>query len=189
MLATICEKMALSDPWFQYRYNPKDRLYFADGTTVRYRADGTVEQIEEYRDLLTEVVYRRCRHVISENNRVLRMVEALKRGDVREIPQLMRESHESLRDDFEVSCRELDLMVEIASAKRGVLGSRMTGGGFGGCTINLVESSAAKEFQERVGAEYEIKTGLRPDILICEASQGVEAVDPKGSEDRSALLQ
>jgi galactokinase len=156
---------------------------------MRALRDVTAEQLEQHRSLLPEVVYRRCRHVISENNRVLCMVEALKRGDVREIPQLMRESHESLRDDFEVSCRELDLMVEIASAKRGVLGARITGGGFGGCTINLIESSAAKEFQERVGAEYEATSGLRPDILICEPSQGVETADLNGSEDRSALLQ
>jgi len=96
----------------------------------------------------------------------------------------MRESHESLRDDFEVSCRELDLMVEIASAKRGVLGARMTGGGFGGCTVNLVEASEAKEFQQDVAEDYLARTGLSPDILICEASQGVAKMDPRGNEDR-----
>ena len=156
---------------------------------IRALRDVTAEQLEGNRSLLTDVVYRRCRHVISENDRVLRTVEALKRGDVRGISQLLRKSHESLRDDFEVSCRELNLMVEIASAKTGVLGSRMTGGGFGGCTVNLVEASEAKEFQERVAEEYEAKTGLRPEILVCRASEGVEVVDPKGSEDRPALIQ
>ncbi len=156
---------------------------------IRALRDVTAEQLEGNRSLLTDVVYRRCRHVISENDRVLRTVEALKRGDVRGISQLLRKSHESLRDDFEVSCRELNLMVEIASAKTGVLGSRMTGGGFGGCTVNLVEASEAKEFQERVAEEYEAKTGLRPEILVCKASEGVGVVDPKGSEDRPALIQ
>jgi len=155
---------------------------------IRALRDVTAEQLEEKRSLLTEVVYRRCRHVISENDRVLRTVEALKRGDIRGIAQLMRESHESLRDDFQVSCRELDLMVEIASEKRGVLGARMTGGGFGGCTVNLVEASEAEEFRENVRTEYEGKTGLRPDILICEASEGVGIVDPKVNKDRTTLI-
>jgi galactokinase len=156
---------------------------------IRALRDVTAEQLEENRSLLTDVVYRRCRHVISENDRVLRTVEPLKRGDVRGISQLLRKSHESLRDDFEVSCRELNLMVEIAAAKTGVLGSRMTGGGFGGCTVNLVEASEAKEFQERVAEEYEAKTGLRPEILVCKASEGAGAVDPEGSGDRPALIQ
>jgi galactokinase len=156
---------------------------------IRALRDVTAEQLERNRSLLSDVVFRRCRHVISENDRVQRTVEALKRGDVRGISQLLRKSHESLRDDFEVSCRELDLMVEIASVKRGVLGSRMTGGGFGGCTVNLVEASEAKEFQERVAEEYGAKTGLRPEILVCTASEGVGAVDGNGSEVRSTLPQ
>jgi galactokinase len=156
---------------------------------IRALRDVTAEQLEANRSLLTEVVYRRCRHVISENDRVLRTVEALKAGDIQKIAQLMKESHESLRNDFEVSCRELDLMVEIASVKRGVWGSRMTGGGFGGCTVNLVEAGEAKEFQQRVAEEYHARTGLRPDILICEASEGVGVVDPEKSEDRLPWIQ
>ena len=151
---------------------------------IRALRDVTTAQLDANRSLLTEVVYRRCRHVISENDRVLRMADALKSGEIRGIARLMRESHESLRDDFEVSCRELDLMVEIASAKRGVLGARMTGGGFGGCTVNLVEASEAKEFQQDVAEDYLARTGLSPDILICEASQGVAKMDPRGNEDR-----
>lgn len=156
---------------------------------IRALRDVTSVQLEENRGLLTDVVYRRCRHVISENERVLRTVEGLESGDTSGISQLLRMSHESLRDDFEVSCRELDLMVEIASVQCGVHGARMTGGGFGGCTINLVEADAAKEFQERVGIEYEAKTGLRSEIHICEASEGAEAVGPRGIEIRSNLLQ
>jgi galactokinase len=148
--------------------------------------DVTCEQLEENRARLTNVVYRRCRHIVSENDRVLRMVERLKSGDILGISRLMRESHQSLRDDFEVSCPELDLMVEIASAKPGVYGARMTGGGFGGCTINLVEASKAKAFRESVGVEYDSKTGLRPEIHICEPSQGAQAMDPTEHSVRSA---
>jgi len=151
--------------------------------------DVTCEQLEENRARLTDVVYRRCRHIVSENHRVLRMVERLKSGDILGISRLMRQSHQSLRNDFEVSCPELDLMVEIASAKPGVYGARMTGGGFGGCTINLVEASKAKAFLESVGAEYESKTGLRPEIYICEASQGAQAMDPKQETIRSAAVR
>src|SRR5579864_4750932 len=93
----------------------------------------------------------------------------------------MEASHKSLREDYEVSCDELDIMVEIASKQRGVYGARMTGGGFGGCTINLVADKDSEEFRRAVGAEYEKKTGLRPDIYICEASQGAEALDLSGT--------
>jgi len=89
----------------------------------------------------------------------------------------MAASHKSLRDDYEVSCRELDVMVEIAGRQRGVYGARMTGGGFGGCTINFVDVDQAAEFQRRVSDEYETTIGLRPDIYICEASQGAELVE------------
>jgi len=87
---------------------------------------------------------------------------------------LMAASHQSMRDDYEISCRELDTMVEIAARQRGVYGARMTGGGFGGCTINFVGRGARREFQRRVSAEYESAIGLHPDIYICEASQGAE---------------
>jgi len=89
----------------------------------------------------------------------------------------MAASHESMRDDYEISCRELDVMVEIAERQQGVYGARMTGGGFGGCTINFVDAENAGAFQSRVSVEYEAATGLRPDIYICEASQGAELVE------------
>ncbi len=89
----------------------------------------------------------------------------------------MADSHQSLRDDFEVSCRELDVMVEVASRQKGILGARMTGGGFGGCTINLVEATESAEFRKQVAAGYASVIGLQPDIYICEASQGAEAID------------
>jgi galactokinase len=126
--------------------------------------------------LLQEVVYRRSRHVISENARVLAVREALERGDPESFGRLMRESHRSLREDYEVSSAELDLLVEIAGGITGVYGSRMTGGGFGGCTISLVRSSAVEEFQSAIARGYERATGRKPDIYIVRASDGVREV-------------
>ena len=124
---------------------------------------------------MPEPISRRARHVVTENARVLESVKALKHGDINKFGQLMKASHNSLRDDYEVSCRELDVMVEIASRQRGVYGARMTGGGFGGCTVNLVDAADASEFKRRVSAEYASATNRQPDIYICEASQGAEA--------------
>jgi galactokinase len=119
-------------------------------------------------------VFARCRHVITENARVKSAVEAFGRGDLKTLGPLMQDSHRSLRDDYEVSCKELDLMVEIATAQAGLIGARMTGGGFGGCTINLVESAAVSDFKRRVAEEYSTKTGLTPEIYVSPASEGAQ---------------
>jgi len=104
-------------------------------------------------------------------------VRAFESGDLRVLGQLMRESHRSLRDDYEVSCKELDQLVETAAAQPGVIGARMTGGGFGGCTINVVESAAVEAFQQTVAAEYLAQTGLKPEIYVSAASDGVQQVE------------
>ena len=143
---------------------------------IRALRDVTLEQLEEHRHRLTDILYKRCRHVLTENLRVRNAVQAFETGEIGKIGKLMVESHSSLQNDYEVSCRELDIMVEISSRQRGVYGARMTGGGFGGCTINLVDAADAMEFQRRVAAEYESETNRRPDIYICAASQGVEAI-------------
>jgi len=147
---------------------------------IRALRDVTLTQLEEHRGRLTDVVYRRCRHVISENDRVLEAAQFLKEGNARELERLLADSHQSLRDDYGVSCAELDTMVEIASRQPGVYGARMTGGGFGGCTINLVDASEAAQFRSHVAEEYERKTGLKPEIYVCEASQGAEVVERGG---------
>lgn len=139
---------------------------------VRALRDVSLAQLNEYRDLLTPLLYRRCRHVISENHRVLRFADALETGNLHSLGSLMANSHASLRDDYQVSCRELDVMVEIAAGQKGVYGARMTGGGFGGCTINLVDSAHAAEFTTQVAAEYFAATGIHPEIYICSASEG-----------------
>jgi galactokinase len=100
----------------------------------------------------------------------------LRTGNLATLGMLMAESHQSLRDDYEVSCAELDQMVEVASAQPGVIGSRMTGGGFGGCTISLVTSHAAEAFQRVVAEEYEARTGIHADVYVLKATAGVHAV-------------
>jgi galactokinase len=138
--------------------------------------DVTPHQLDQHKSLLPEVIYRRCRHVVTENERVQRAADALLNGDLPTLGQLMGESHRSLRDDYQVSCDELDTMVEIARAQPGVIGARMTGGGFGGCTINLVHAEAAEKFKISVAAEYEKRTHIRPDIYVVSATEGVHAV-------------
>jgi galactokinase len=144
---------------------------------LRSLRDVTMEQLTQHRGVLSDTLYRRCRHVITENERVRKVAELFERGTTDGLRDLMAASHKSMRDDYEVSCRELDAMVEIAGRQRGVYGARMTGGGFGGCTINFVDVENATEFQRHVSAEYESAIGLRPDIYICEASQGAELVE------------
>ena len=144
---------------------------------IRSLRDVSFEQLNQNRSLLSDTLYRRCRHIISENARVLEVAEIFQRGRVDGLREVMAASHESMRDDYEISCRELDVMVEIAGRQRGVYGARMTGGGFGGCTINLVDAEHAGEFRARVAADYEAAMALRPDIYICEASQGAELVE------------
>jgi len=134
--------------------------------------DVNVEQLEQFGRDLPEVIYRRCRHVVTENARVLAAAEALERGELDRFGSLMAESHASLRDDYEVSSRELDVMVQLASEVAGVYGARMTGGGFGGCTINLVDVDRVEVFQRAVAEGYEQIIGLEPEIYICEASNG-----------------
>jgi len=122
---------------------------------------------------LDEVVRKRCRHVVSENQRVLDAVDAARSGDLARLGSLMRASHLSLRDDYQVSCPELDAMVEAAWRQEGVLGARMTGAGFGGCTVNLVERGAVPSFLQNVPVAYEQATGLTPQIHVCAAEEGV----------------
>ncbi len=144
---------------------------------IRALRDVTLAQLEAHRGILNPQVFSRCYHVITENKRVTKTVEALNRSDIKALAPLMQESHRSLRDAYQVSCKELDLMVEIAVAQRGVLGSRMTGGGFGGCTVNLVEAPAVNEFKQNVTAQYASKTGATPEIYVTAAAGGAQAVD------------
>ena len=147
---------------------------------IRALRDVSVAELEKRRDVLTSTMYKRCRHVITENDRVLKAASALRSGSTQLLGSLMAESHRSLRDDFEVSCFELDLMVEFALQQKGIRGARMTGAGFGGCTVNLVDAAYATQFQNRVAKAYHSATGLQPNIYICEPSDGAQVVRAVG---------
>jgi len=140
---------------------------------IRALRDVDVDDFNPYADALPETIRRRCNHVITENARTIAAVEALECGALVQFGKLMYASHESLRLDYEVSCRELDLLIEIASRCDGVFGARMTGGGFGGCTVNLVASDFIEKLITTISREYEEKTGVRPDCYVCRASAGV----------------
>ncbi len=133
-------------------------------------------QLDAHRTLLPPAIYKRCRHVIGENARVVAAAGALEKGDLPSFGKYMAESHISLRDDYEVSCAELDAMVELAGQMKSVYGARMTGGGFGGCTVNLVNSAEVTQFQERVADSYRKATGLSPEIFVSGAAEGASEV-------------
>jgi len=143
---------------------------------VQALRDVSSKQLEQHRNILPPIIYRRCRHVVTENERVLGAADALEGSDLSRLGELMNESHRSLRDNYEVSCRELDLMVELAWKCEGVYGARMTGGGFGGCTVNVVTREHVGNFKKQVAAGYEGETGLKPEIYVCSAVKGAEEV-------------
>jgi len=125
---------------------------------------------------LPEPIGRRVRHVVTENDRVLRAVDAMARGDAAAVGALLYASHASLRDDYEVSCPELDLLVEATGDMDFVLGARMTGGGFGGCTVNLLRAEAFDDFRAAMAQRYRAATGRDADIIRCVPSDGVREI-------------
>ncbi len=143
---------------------------------VRALRDVTPDMFEKRAAELPETTRRRCRHVVYEDQRVLDSVAALRRGDLAAFGELMYRSHVSLRDDYQVSCKQLDIMVEAARRVDGVLGARMTGAGFGGCTVNLVKTEAAESFKRQVAADYMEATNLHPAIYVCAAEDGARVL-------------
>ncbi len=134
--------------------------------------DVSFEQLEMYRSLLPPVVYQRCKHVITEDERVIKAVSVLQRGDITQFGNLLNQSHESLRADYEVSCSELDHLVEIARQVDNTAGSRMTGAGFGGCTISIVPESVLEKFNTTILEEYAKRTGIIAGIYVSKAEDG-----------------
>jgi len=139
---------------------------------IKALRDVSIDELEKYRSDLSDIVYRRCRHVITENERTLLAAEAFKKGEMTYAGRLMFESHRSLRDDYEVSCPELDTLVEMAADTDGVYGARMTGGGFGGCTINIIERNAFERFTKRTRERYSEKYGKEPEIYAFRTADG-----------------
>jgi galactokinase len=138
--------------------------------------DVSVKQFEARAQALDEVTRMRVRHVVTEDERTMRAVEAMRRGDPVELGRMMNASHASLRDDFEVSSSELDAMARCARGIEGCYGARMTGAGFGGCAVALVEMEAAGPFAEAVTACYEDVTGISPRVYVCTATDGAQVV-------------
>lgn len=135
--------------------------------------DLSEEQFEQYKTAIKdEVRVRRAKHAVYENQRTIRAVDALKKNDLALFGRLMNESHVSLRDDYQVSCDEIDVLVEEAWKVPGVIGSRITGGGFGGCTVSIVKDEAVEEFQEKVGAAYRERVGKEADFYVVEIGDG-----------------
>lgn len=135
--------------------------------------DASLEDLLAKKALMSEVVYRRALHVITENSRTLDAAEALRHGDLTTLSQLMMQSHHSMRDDFEITVKEVDSLVEIVKSVIGDRGGvRMTGGGFGGCVVALVTPDLVDKVVDSVKAQYEAKTGLKETIYVCSASQG-----------------
>jgi galactokinase len=178
----ICNTMVKHDlasgEYNQRRAECEEAVQRLDKTLpgIRSLRDVTPQQLERHRGSLSEIIYKRVLHVVTENARVLDAAEALRTRDVERVGKRMVESHRSLRDLYEVSCAELDMMVDQASRQEGVYGARMTGGGFGGSTINLVKARFADPFAENVARGYEKETGIVPQIHICEPAEGAASV-------------
>jgi galactokinase len=165
----------------QRRADCEEGVRFLQGSLPQIRALRDIDtfQLTRFGAEMPRRAYRRCYHVVTENARVLEAAEALRQLDLDSFGQLMVESHGSLRDDYEVSCPELDLMVECALECRGVYGARMTGGGFGGCTVNLVQAGAIDAFKTKVARRYESATGRAPAIYVCTAGDGAGPALPE----------
>ena len=143
---------------------------------IRALRDVTPEALEANRRLLPDLIYRRCRHIVTENARVLEAERALIAGDFAACGAAMNASHASMRDDFEITCPEVDFLAELAQATLGVYGSRMTGGGFGGCTVSLVEAAAVDRVSQILIDGYRVGCGRDAEVYVCSPSDGARLV-------------
>jgi galactokinase len=143
---------------------------------IRALRDVSPELLDQHARDLPATIWKRCNHVVRENQRTLDAARALADGDLGRVQELMRESHRSLRDLYEVSCRELDIMLEAAESLPGFCGGRMTGGGFGGCTANLVRRENTQEFAAQVSERYRHATGITAQVYTCSAEDGAQAL-------------
>ena len=143
---------------------------------IKLLRDATVDDLRKWGHEMRPEVLKRCRHIITENNRTVAAADALEAGDLKALGRLMYEAHASYRDDFEASCPEADILVNLAEKEPGCIGARLTGGGFGGCTVNLVENDNAKSFSLHLRDGYRKATSIEADIYLCHASAGVHQV-------------
>lgn len=139
---------------------------------IKLLRDATVDDLKRWGHEMRPDVLKRCRHIITENNRTVAAADALEVSDLKTLGRLMYEAHASYRDDFEASCPEADILVDLAAKETGCIGARLTGGGFGGCTVNLVENARAEAFSANLREGYRQATGIAADIYLCHASAG-----------------
>lgn len=144
---------------------------------IRNLRDVSMELLVEHKSEFDPVVFRRCKFVLEENDRVLKACEDLSKEDLRSFGQHMFESHEGLSKEYEVSCEELDILVELAKEQEGLLGCRMMGGGFGGCTINLVEEIKVASFTESISKKYKERTGIEAEIYVTQINGGAHIIE------------
>ncbi|OUP48747.1 galactokinase [Lachnoclostridium sp. An181] len=145
---------------------------------IQTLGDLTEEEFEAHKDAIkSEVRQKRAKHAVYENQRTIKAVDALKQNDIEEFGRLMNASHVSLRDDYEVSCEEIDILVDLAWNTPGVIGSRITGGGFGGCTVSIVKNDAVDTFIEKIGAAYKEKVGHDAEFYVVEIGDGAKVLD------------
>ena len=154
----------------------------ARGKGIELLRDATLADLESCREKMSPASFDRCRHIITENSRVQKAREALRAGDMKCFGDLMIEAHASFRDDFAASCSEIDSLVEIALRQPGCIGARITGGGFGGCTVNVVQASVADDFVAMVRNEYKQGTGIDAECFICEPVDGALELAAKGGK-------
>ena len=144
---------------------------------IKTLGDLTEEEFEAHKDAIKDKVrQKRAKHAVYENQRAIRAVQALKNNDVELFGKLMNASHESLRYDYEVSCEEIDILVDLAQAMQGVVGSRITGGGFGGCTVSIVKNDTVDKFIEEIGKAYKEKVGHEAEFYVVEIGDGAKII-------------
>ena len=145
---------------------------------VQTLGDLTEEAFEKHKDAIkSEIRQKRARHAVYENQRTICAVEALKENRIEEFGKLMNESHRSLRDDYEVSCKEIDILVDLAWETEGVIGSRITGGGFGGCTVSIVKNDAVDGFIKNIGEQYLAKVGHEAEFYVVDIGDGARVLN------------
>ncbi len=180
ILADTKKKRSLADSKYNERFAEVSkglRILRNHLPQINNLCDMTPEDLKNHIDKIEDpVIRRRVEHVVMENARVHKSIEALEKNDIGLFGEYMKEAHESIRDLYEVTGPELDAMFEEALAVPGVVGARMTGAGFGGCTVNIVERDAADEFISVVGKNYEKRTGLKPAFYICDIGDGVREI-------------
>ncbi|PGT90533.1 galactokinase [Bacillus sp. AFS040349] len=179
VIANTNKRRALADSKYNERRSECERALsqLQKELSIQSLGDLTPEQFESYRHLIqNNMDQKRAKHAVYENARTIQAVEKLKQGDIESFGQLMCDSHTSLRDDYEVTGFELDTLVEAAMDQDGVIGSRMTGAGFGGCTVSIVQNDKIKEFIKEVGKSYAEKTGLTADFYVANVGDGAKEI-------------